>query len=48
MNCSEGSIAESLEASERRDLFAGDGEFEGLGVAGFEGRPEGIGRYLKL
>lgn len=48
VNCSEGSIVESIESSEGRNLFAGDGEVEGLGVAGFEGRPEGIGRYLKL
>lgn len=48
VNCSEGSLVESIESSEGRDLFAGDGEAGVLGVAGFEGRPEGIGKYLTL
>lgn len=46
VSCNEGSIVKSIEAPERRDLFAGDGEVWDLGVPGFEGRPEGIGKYL--
>ena len=46
MSCNEGSILKSTEAPERRDLFSGDSEVEDLGVANFEGRPEGIGRYF--
>lgn len=46
VSCNEGLIVESIKAPERRDLCAGDGKVEDLGVADFEGRPEVIGKYF--
>lgn len=46
VSCNNGSIVESIEAPEQRDLYAGDGKVEDLGVADFEGRPEVIGKYF--
>lgn len=39
-------LGRSIEAPERRDLFAGEGEFETAGIAVLEG-PEVIGKNLK-
>lgn len=48
VNDSEGLLVGSIESSEQQDLFAGDAEVGALGEAGFEGRPEGVGKYLTL
>lgn len=49
VNCSEGSLVESIVREFRAtgELIVGDAEIGGLGVECFEGRPEGIGKYLK-
>lgn len=48
VSCNGGSMVKSMEVPEGRGRFAADGEVEDLGVLGFEGRPEGIGKYLIL